>query len=83
MLRGLVATQVNLVQQNFRCQHTLEFQSDMTGPQQQADVVMELMAFGMSFKNAILKPVTEGKNIPSASNSIPVSATFSLEFYKC
>lgn len=53
MLRGLVATQVKLIQLNFSCQLPLEFQSDVTVPQQQTDVVMELMTFGMSFESAV------------------------------
>ena len=53
MLQGLVATQVKLIQLNFSWQLPLEFQSDITGPQQQTDVVMELMTFGMSFENAV------------------------------
>lgn len=53
MLQGLVATQVKLIQLNFSCQRPLEFQSDIIGPQQQTEVVMELMTFGMSFENAV------------------------------
>ena len=53
MLEGLVATQVKLIQLNFRCRLPLEFQSDVTGTQQQTDVVIDLMTFGMSFKNAV------------------------------
>lgn len=53
LLQGLVATQVKLIHLNFRCQVTLEFQSDVTVPPQQTDVVIELMTFGMSFENAV------------------------------
>lgn len=41
MLEGLVATQVKLIQLKCRCRLPLEF------------VVIDLMTFGMSFKNAV------------------------------
>lgn len=57
MLQGWVATQVKAIHPNFSCHVTPEFQSDVTAPPQQANVVMELMTFGMSFESAVENPV--------------------------
>lgn len=60
MLLGLVATQVKLIHLNFSCRLSLEFQAGVTMSPKQTDVLMELMTFGMSFENAISKPVKKG-----------------------
>ena len=55
MLEGLVATQVKVIQLNFSCQLTLEFQSDVTGPQQQTQGDGSDGIWHVLFENAVKK----------------------------
>ena len=80
MLGGSVATQVNQIQLNFNLSAPSWISvTDVTGPRQQTDVLMELIAFGMSFEKAVEKPVKEvEQKIPFFSHTMFLSV---VEFF--